>query len=419
MMIKKIAKQLFTKKAALAELPGIQAQDDFARVLDRERGRSDRNSHGFSLVIYNVGANSGKNREIVGVLAEALVKRTRATDEAGWIDKERIGVLLPETYAEGARIFASHISEEFETREMTPPPCTIRTYPTQKGHGGGRRKTDKANTAEEAQSPAEIKEAVAGRSAETIEPQNKVEAKEEEDAVFLVRSLCALRMPFWKRAMDVAGAAFGILLVSPVLIFMAVFIKIVSPGPIFFRQERVGYLGRRFTMWKFRTMHVNNDVTKHQQYLKELIGGQAEDKPMVKQEDNPAIIPFGKYLRAASVDELPQLFNVLFGDMSLVGPRPPIPYEAEEYLRWHANRFETVPGMTGLWQVSGKNRLTFKEMIRLDIRYARNTSLWGDARILLKTFPVVIEMLMEKIDRKRAKESVANAGDNSRVQEIA
>ncbi|MFW6256186.1 MAG: sugar transferase, partial [Candidatus Sumerlaeota bacterium] len=151
---------------------------------------------------------------------------------------------------------------------------------------------------------------------------------------------------------------------------------------------------------------------------KSLITSQA-DAPMAKQEDNPAIIPFGKYVRAACIDELPQLFNVLLGQMSLVGPRPPIPYEVKEYLNWPRNRFETVPGMTGLWQVSGKNALSFKQMVRLDIRYARNTSIWGDARIILKTFPVVIAMLLELMTPKASQEQVEAREEKAAIRQVA
>ena len=199
------------------------------------------------------------------------------------------------------------------------------------------------------------------------------------------------RIPVWKRLLDIFGSFFGLILLSPLFLLIAVLIKIVSPGPVFFKQTRIGYGAKEFNFWKFRTMRVNADTASHQQYLSELIHGDDEedkqpDRPMIKQDnDNPNIIPFGRFLRASCIDELPQLINVLLGDMSLVGPRPPIPYEVEEYLIWHKNRFDGLPGMTGLWQVSGKNRLTFKEMIRLDIQYERQMSLLADLKIILMT----------------------------------
>jgi lipopolysaccharide/colanic/teichoic acid biosynthesis glycosyltransferase len=202
------------------------------------------------------------------------------------------------------------------------------------------------------------------------------------------------------------GASAGLIIFAPIFMIMALIIKIASSGPIFFKQERIGYGCKKFTLLKFRTMKVNADECTHKWHLSDLINGcnGAEDsgKPMIKlDERDPQIIPFGKFLRSMYLDELPQLINVLLGDMSLVGPRPPIPYEVEQYLRWHRGRFDIVPGMTGLWQVSGKNRLTFKEMIRLDIRYSRRISIWWDLKILFKTPLAIIQEL--KFNREQAR----------------
>ena len=176
----------------------------------------------------------------------------------------------------------------------------------------------------------------------------------------------------------------------------------VSPGPIFFCQERIGCGGKRFTFIKFRTMTPNCDTTTHQQYFGDLIKCDDPDStPMAKLDDsNPQIIPFGKLLRKTYLDELPQLINVLRGDMSLVGPRPPIPYEVAEYVKWHNGRFDAVPGMTGLWQVSGKNKLAFQEMVRLDISYSRNLSLLSDLKILLLTPLAILSELIEVLQNR-------------------
>jgi lipopolysaccharide/colanic/teichoic acid biosynthesis glycosyltransferase len=176
---------------------------------------------------------------------------------------------------------------------------------------------------------------------------------------------------------------------------MPLLIIAVSPGPVFFIQDRVGHGGKIFTFLKFRTMKANSDSISHQQHLNELI---KTNKPMTKldKQNDPRIIPFGKFIRKASIDELPQLINVLKGDMSLVGPRPCLPYEAKEYLKWHKYRFDIKPGLTGRWQVSGKNRLTFKEMIRLDIMYANKISLWIDLWILAWTIPTVVSIVIDK-----------------------
>jgi lipopolysaccharide/colanic/teichoic acid biosynthesis glycosyltransferase len=210
-------------------------------------------------------------------------------------------------------------------------------------------------------------------------------------------------VPAWKRAVDVAGALVLIVLTSPVMLLTAVYIKLVSPGEVLFTQERIGHGGKSFTILKFRTMRPGSDVSMHKEYMAELIrNGDAADKPMLKLDgENPEIIPLGNALRESAVDELPQLFNVLKGDMSLVGPRPVIPYEAKEFLNWHHGRFDVLPGLTGLWQVRGKNKLTFNEMIRLDVRYSRELSPALDAQILLRTPAVILGQLAGGLSGRR------------------
>jgi lipopolysaccharide/colanic/teichoic acid biosynthesis glycosyltransferase len=202
------------------------------------------------------------------------------------------------------------------------------------------------------------------------------------------------KQQFWKRSTDIIGSLALLLLFWPVLVVIGIIIKLVSPGPVIFKQVRIGYRGTPFKFYKFRTMNVNYNISQHKQYLRQLIceskSAQSPSPPMVKlDEGNPEIFPFGVFLRKTCMDELPQLINVLKGEMSLVGPRPPIPYEVTEYGIWHNGRFDAVPGMTGLWQVSGKNRLSFKEMIRLDIRYSENLSFFNDIKIILMT-PYII-----------------------------
>ncbi len=195
-----------------------------------------------------------------------------------------------------------------------------------------------------------------------------------------------------KRAVDVVASAFLLLLFSPLMLTVAALIKWFSPGPVLFAQERIGHRGRPFKFYKFRSMHVSNDDSIHRQYVKEYINGGATEQDVGdgtkihKLTKDPRIIPFiGGFIRKYSVDELPQLLNVLKGDMSLVGPRPCLAYEAEYYRRWHKMRFDVLPGITGLWQVSGRNRLTFDQMVQLDIRYLQNWSLGLDLTIMAKT----------------------------------
>ncbi|HXG46488.1 MAG TPA: sugar transferase [Methylomirabilota bacterium] len=201
-------------------------------------------------------------------------------------------------------------------------------------------------------------------------------------------------LPKWKACLD----ATVIFLISPILVplmaVIALWIKLVSRGPVIFRQERVGYLGTPFTILKFRTMHVGASAGTHQHHVASLIHSEA---PMIKMDTkgDARLIPMGVWLRATGLDELPQLINVLRGDMSLVGPRPCTFYELEHYLPWHKERFNALPGLTGLWQVSGKNRTTFTQMMNLDIQYVRNVSFKLDLIIMAKTFSVLVGQLTD------------------------
>jgi len=207
------------------------------------------------------------------------------------------------------------------------------------------------------------------------------------------------KVPVWKRALDIVGSLSLLVLASPVFLLLALYIKIVSPGPVFFKQTRVGYKGVPFMFWKFRTMKHGNNQGFHGKHAQSFI--LSGDVPMDKLDNHdPRIIPGGRAIRKSCIDELPQLWNVLRGDMSLVGPRPCIPYEAQEYLRWHTHRFDVLPGLSGLWQVSGKNKLTFKQMIRLDIAYCRNMSLLNDLSIILRTPFAIAKMVLESLQSK-------------------
>jgi len=198
--------------------------------------------------------------------------------------------------------------------------------------------------------------------------------------------------PAWKRAMDVGFIALAAPVVLPLMAMIALYIKCVSKGAIFFKQERIGYKGRTFTCYKFRSMRPNADVGGHKALTTHLI--RTSDVPMVKLDatGDSRLIPFGSILRASGLDELPQLWNVVRGEMSLVGPRPCVRYEYEQYLDWQKKRFDVAPGLTGLWQVSGKNMTTFNEMINLDIEYGRRRSLALDLTIITKTIPALFEL---------------------------
>lgn len=197
-----------------------------------------------------------------------------------------------------------------------------------------------------------------------------------------------------KRMIDIVGSATALVLLLPLLAMIALLIKISSKGPVLFRQRRVGQYGVPFACLKFRTMFQKNDLNIHKEYMRGFIAGKASSagpSDVYKISDDPRVTRVGRFLRKTSLDELPQFWNVLKGDMSLVGPRPPIPYEVECYDTWHTRRIlEVKPGITGLWQVTGRSRTTFNDMVRLDLQYARSWSIWLDLKILVETPRAII-----------------------------
>lgn len=208
-------------------------------------------------------------------------------------------------------------------------------------------------------------------------------------------------LPRWKRVLDVAVIVGTLPVLLPSAVLIGLIIRMVSAGPILFKQERVGYRGQRFMCLKFRTMRCGAETSSHQGHLQQLM---ESNVPMTKMDStgDSRIIPFGRLLRSSGLDELPQLVNILRGEMSLVGPRPCLAYEAARYLPWQMERFNAVPGLTGLWQVNGKNRTTFTRMIQLDIEYARTKSLWLDLKIMLKTIPALIIQMRDSRALKKA-----------------
>ncbi len=348
----------------------LSAQELQEAVL-QERDRADRTGAEFSLVLYTVCQAEGK---LPPEFLRALRRRIRFIDQVGWFQDGTVGLLLPSTSYQGASSLAAGFAASPPGRKT----CTayeVFTYPS-RWYRGGSGGLEEGN----------------GNG----DGRKNLLAQKVED-------LLARRIPGWKRVVDRLGAAVALLLASPLFLGIGAYIKLVSPGPVLFRQTRIGYKGRPFTFLKFRTMHPDIDSSSHRDHLKSLI---RSDAPMMKLDstDDPRIIPGAKILRRTCLDELPQLFNVLKGEMSLVGPRPCLPYEVEEYRRWHTHRFDVLPGLTGLWQVSGKNKLSFQQMIRLDIAYALSLSLIQDLKILLLTGPVIAGFVLEALGRRLARE---------------
>ncbi|MBU8870308.1 MAG: exopolysaccharide biosynthesis polyprenyl glycosylphosphotransferase [Gemmatimonadales bacterium] len=202
---------------------------------------------------------------------------------------------------------------------------------------------------------------------------------------------------FLKRALDVVMASVMLLVACPMMLVIALLVKRSSPGPVLFIQDRLGRDGKPFRFYKFRSMQNDSNDAIHRQFAAMFINGDESGckksnagDTVFKMKTDPRVTGIGAWLRKTSMDELPQLFNILRGDMSLVGPRPPIDYEIENYQPWHMERLKAVPGLTGLWQVSGRSSVSFEEMVRLDVNYINNWSLWWDFAIILRTVPVVL-----------------------------
>jgi lipopolysaccharide/colanic/teichoic acid biosynthesis glycosyltransferase len=377
-----------TNRAGTA-IGGISSPDRFREILERERARTDRTGVGFSLVVFRLAGRKREAYHTLYHLAELLLARVRTTDEVGWSDKSSLGALLVGAGETGARKFGAAVVASLP-KGLSSPALEVYAYPVPSKTGNG-------NIGEVTESPMD---------AGPHSPENNVLESSgkpvAEGAGEPLPPVFVRQLPLWKDILDVFLAVLALILLSPLFLLISIYIKVVSPGPVFFKQERIGFRGKKFLCWKFRTMKVDNNAKGHEEYLKSLIHG--DDQAMVKLDakNDPRIIPFGGVLRQSGLDELPQLFNVVLGEMSLVGPRPCLPYEAKEYDRWHSERFDTIPGLTGLWQVSGKNRTTFKEMMRFDIRYSRRMTFWMELQILFGTFPAIWQQIRDHRNKTRA-----------------
>ena len=373
----------------------IYADKEFVNLVSRERARVDRGGNGFSVVIFYL-ENREQHPDLFKMLIKVISRRIRVTDEIGRVDKKSVGVLLLDVSARDALRLASEIQEALHHTSLAIG-YRIVNYPS--GLFG--------NTGSGSELPGKRSEKVSpihGAIDHALEDdRSKGRKKIRSNGMESVDTFFAHSLPLWKRSIDILGSGLGILLFLPFGILVAFMIKAVSPGPVFFKQERLGFMGRPFKLLKFRTMHVKADSGVHRDYVCDLINN---GQPMIKMDSTDAqIIPFiGKVLRNSCIDEIPQLINVFLGEMSLVGPRPCIPYEFDQYLPWHRRRILSVPGLTGLWQVSGKNRTTFRAMIGFDIQYGRKMSLWLDLEILIRTIWVVFDQTFNQAFFKKGRD---------------
>lgn len=348
----------------------ILSEETFHAMLTHERRRAERSRKPFVLMLLESHVAHKKNAEganFVERLTAIISEATRETDLIGWYEDSRILAV---------------IFTEINLEEKTPVTELLRT----KVVTAVREKLGQKFASKLAVTVHLFPE-----SWDQNRPDRVADIKLYPD---LSGKVSKKRLPvILKRGIDIAASGILLLLLSPVLAAIALAIKLTSKGAVIFEQERLGQFGTRFKCLKFRTMYTNNDPKIHREYVQRFIAGETENgenrgnEPVVfKIINDPRVTPIGKLLRKTSLDEFPQFWNVLVGEMSLVGPRPPVPYEFEVYDFWHRRRvLEVKPGVTGLWQVNGRSRTCFDDMVRLDLRYSQTWSLWLDLKILLAT----------------------------------
>jgi diguanylate cyclase (GGDEF)-like protein len=384
---------------------GCYCEEYFIHRLREEKRRAERIDAPLSMVIFDFSVyvqslNGGSKISKVG---ECITNNTRKTDITARINGNKIVVLMPQTSPDKADLVGEKLKNCLQTlfhehhpRQHIALPYSIETYPDLQPPvaRGNQLSFEPAHTAD-AKQPSQNYFTMSWPSNNSL-----TEAVIEDIQIFndIKEKVTQIQWQLLvKRGMDIIGAAIGLFIFSPVILFTALAIKITSPGLVLFRQERLGYMGKKFMFLKFRSMYHNCDDSIHKEYMTKFINKNNEkhrDKSGTvsfhKMTDDPRITPLGRMLRKTSLDELPQLYNVLCGQMSLVGPRPPIAYEVDRYSSWHKRRIlEVKPGITGLWQVEGRSTLTFDEAVRLDIQYAETWNLLLDLKIILKTFKVV------------------------------
>jgi exopolysaccharide biosynthesis polyprenyl glycosylphosphotransferase len=322
----------------------------------------DRSKAPLSIVLFSFQDRNVENNTKTQEFLKSLQKNTRETDIKGWVENDVLGLILPDTDGRGVQKYI----EKIRNGNGSVAFSVVRgTYPDDLFH----KLLADASTQPD------------------LFPINLDESEEPRKIELAL-----------KRAVDILGAVVGLILFSPIMLVTSLAIKLTSPGPVIFTQTRFGKKGARFPFYKFRSMYWNVDDQIHQEYVTSLIKGEHEkinqgdeEEPLYKIKSDPRVTRIGRIIRKASIDELPQFFNVLKGEMSLVGPRPPIPYEVEKYEPWHLRRIlEVKPGITGLWQVDGRSKTSFDDMVRMDLRYVQSWSLWLDIKILLKTVRAVI-----------------------------
>jgi len=428
-----------TRQAVTGLRPGLRplrSAEEMALFVQRERVRADRRGLPVSLLVFRKIEGGRVPWRDMTALRRRLQRRLRITDEFGWLDgRIAIAALLADTDADGACVAAEHMLQDaplttnWRYEVLTyPEPDNRRMILPFRDHdrngkngesgsgdaqdrGGLKRRlrvfTGEDDVAEDADDDIRALDQrlldsdpsawPADQPATTDEPVEQTAAQAPfsklASAPGGMEPLITHADPWWKRTLDIGGAGFGLLLTAPLMLLAAIAVRLSGPGPILFRQQRRGRGGKVFTMLKFRTM-----VADAERRHAELLALNEQDGPAFKMERDPRVTKVGRILRATSVDELPQLINVLFGDMSLVGPRPLPLHEADACLGWQRQRLAVTPGLTCIWQVAHQRaRIPFAEWVRMDIRYIRSRTLWHDLKLVFETMvSILFHVKLEK-----------------------
>lgn len=349
------------EKISLTRLDQRMLSNYFFRHLEIEKLRAQRTGSPLSIALLRLKQREDGRRINLLMTLEDIRKETRLTDICGFINQNTIGVLFPHTDETGAKETCAKLLKGKGANFST----TISTYPD--------------------------------HIFESLIKDECIQADAFPFEIDNLKNTSCFQLLI-KRSMDIVGSVIGLIALLPIMLPVALAIKTTSPGPVIFTQKRLGSLGVPFTFYKFRSMYVNTNDQTHREYIKKFINGEHaevnhgnEENPLYKMASDSRITKIGAFIRKTSIDELPQLFNVLKGEMSLVGPRPPLAYEVQNYQAWHLMRLlDMKPGITGLWQVEGRGRAEWNDSVRLDIQYIQNWSLMLDLKILIKT---VMEVL--------------------------
>lgn len=343
----------------------------FTRMLCLERNRAERSGRRLVLMLIGLPIHHAERTGLDVKIQVALTGSTRETDIKGWYrEGKTLGVIFTEiqlTETSVVNVLSRKVTTALHAalgaQQLSKLALSFHVFPNAGNSKDGEGPDDFPN----------------------LYPD-------------LVQDIESKRVPLLvKRGLDIAGSLMALLLFGPLMILIAVAVKLTSTGPVLFRQERLGQSGKSFTFLKFRSMYTNTGHSIHEEYVKRLIANKADSQQdeagnhVYKLQGDPRVTRLGRFLRRTSLDELPQFFNVLAGEMSLVGPRPPVRYEFASYRAWHRRRLMGVkPGITGYWQVEGRSRVKFDEMVRMDLAYARSWSLWLDIKILVQTPAAVL-----------------------------